>query len=167
MQKTDAVKVRVGTPADFDRMMDFLRETHAENGMAPMSESRVRPVLQCALAQWRGIIGIVDGNDGSVAAAVGLLVGKWWYSEEEHLEDIFTYVREPYRHMKMARPLLDFSKRAAKELKMPLLMGVLSNERTKAKVALFERKLPMAGALFLYRPEGAELHPEAELKEAC
>lgn len=150
-----AVHVRVGQPADFDAMMTFLRDAHAENGMAPIAEDRVAPVLQCALAQWRGIVGIVDAPDNRVAASVGLLIGKWWYSHEEHLEDIFTFVREDFRHMKMATPLLDFAKRAARNLEMPLLMGVLSNERTQAKVRLFERKLPIAGALFLYRPEHA------------
>ncbi|HQT62612.1 GNAT family N-acetyltransferase, partial [Acidiphilium sp.] len=158
--------VRVGQPSDLPAMMAFLRDAHAENGMAPIAEDRVEPVLQCALAQWRGIVGIVDAPDGKIAGAVGLLVGKWWYSHEEHLEDIFTFVREDYRHMKMARPLLDFAKRAARELEMPLLMGVLSTDRTQAKVRLFERKLPMAGALFLYRPDGAE-PPHAAPKTAA
>lgn len=161
MSATIAPRVRVGKPADLSAMMDFLRDAHAENGMASLAEDRVEPVLQCALAQWRGIVGIIDAPDDRIGAAVGLLVGKWWYSNEEHLEDIFTFVRSDYRHMRMARPLLDFAKRAAKNLDMPLLMGVLSGERMAAKVRLFERKMPMAGALFLYRPD-----PEIEIKKA-
>lgn len=145
-------RVRVGQPADFDAMLKFLVEMHDENGMAPLSLDLVVPRLQCLLASHRGIVGIIEAPDRNIAAAVGLIVANWWYSEEEHLEDVFTFVRPQYRHMRMARPLVEFAKVASRRLGMPLLMGVLTEERTEAKVRLYQRQLPLVGALFLYRP---------------
>ncbi len=148
-------RVRVGTPSDFNPMVQFLIEMHFENGMAPLSMEKMVPTLQCLLAQHNGIVGVIDGEGGEIAGAVGLLIAGWWYSEEKHLEDLFTFVRAPYRHMRMARPLLDFAKYASTRLSLPLLMGVLTEERAEAKVRLYQRQLPMVGALFLYRPPGA------------
>lgn len=145
-------KVRVGRPDDFDAMMVLLREMHADNGMAQLAEDKVVPLLQCALAQHRAVVGVIDGPDG-IAASVGLIIGQWWYSHDAHLEDCWNFVREPYRHMRFAQPLIEFSKKAANGMGLPLLMGIMTEKRVEAKVRLYERKLPLAGALFLYRPE--------------
>lgn len=161
MENREHHHVRIGQPADFDNMMVLLREMHAENGIAPLAEAKIIPPLQCALAQYHGLVGIIDGDDGDIAASVGLFTGEWWYSEDRHLEDRWNFVRAPYRSRRMARPLLEFSKQSAAALGLPLLMGVLSEARTEAKVALYKRQLPYAGAIFLWTPPGLKVSSAA------
>jgi hypothetical protein len=42
-------------------------------------------------------------------------------------------------------------------MKMPLVIGVISNIRTEAKIKLYERRLPKAGAFFVYNREYARI----------
>ncbi|MCB8880135.1 GNAT family N-acetyltransferase [Acidisoma cellulosilytica] len=154
--KTDAaVKVRIGNPGDFDQMMPFLMQMHAENGMAAMDPDLVAHSLLRGLHRDKAVVGIVD-DEGKIAASVGLFVGRWWYSYDSHLEDFWNYVDPDYRKHHIARPVIEFAKRAADNIGVPLLMGVTSNERTAAKVRLYERQLPFVGAAFRYVPDVKE-----------
>jgi hypothetical protein len=47
-------------------------------------------------------------------------------------------------------------KSLADYLKIPLLTGIISKERTAAKIRLYDRKLPRVGAFYLY-PENPAL----------
>jgi hypothetical protein len=145
------IKVRVGNLGDFGPMLIFLGQMHAENGMASMAPELVAHSLHRGLSQDRAIIGIIE-EDGHIAASVGLFIGRWWYSYDSHLEDFWNYVGQDYRKRHMARPLIEFAKRCAESLEIPLLMGVTSNTRTAAKVRLYERQLPFVGAAFRYVP---------------
>lgn len=150
-------KIEIATTADFEPMMAFLRAMHAENGVAPMSDELVAQALNRGLQQDRALVGVV--RDGAkIAASVGLFIGRWWYSEEHHLEDFWLYVGEDYRRQPLAKPLINFAKDTSSYLGLPLLMGVLSSERTEGKVRLYQRQLPFAGAIFLWAPQasGAE-----------
>jgi ABC-type transport system substrate-binding protein len=132
-------------------MMVLLREMHAENGLAPMDESMVRAALDRGINRDRAVIGVIRG-DGVIEASIGLFVGSWWYSQSQHCEDLWNFVSEPYRKSEHAKSLLQWAKYAAGFLEKPLLMGVLSNERTQAKIRLYERQLgPQIGALFVVR----------------
>jgi GNAT superfamily N-acetyltransferase len=131
-------------------MLEFCIEMHRENGVASLDMQKMIGAVQCSLAKYRGIVGIIDGDRGEVAASVCLVVAQWWYSADMHLEDRWTFVSEPYRRRPYARHLLDFAKQVAADMHLPLMMGVLSSNRTQAKVRLFERQLPLAGAVFMY-----------------
>lgn len=144
-------EVRKATPEDVEPMMVLLREMHAENGLAPLDGERVRQVLARGLVGHRAIIGVIRGK-GVIEASIGLYVGNWWYSQHEHVEDLWAFVSEPYRKSEHAKSLLQWAKHASTLLERPLLMGVLSNERTAAKIKLYERQLgPAVGALFVVR----------------
>jgi hypothetical protein len=140
--------VRRGVPADAEPMMILLREMHAENGLAPLDEQKVRNTLMRGLTGDGAIVGIIR-SDGIIAASVGLFISRWWYSEASHVEDLWSFVSENYRKSEYAKNLLVWSKHAAKVLGQPLLMGVLSSERTQAKIKLYQRQLGApVGALF-------------------
>lgn len=136
-----------------DGLFDLLMLMHAENGMAPVNKDKTREVLQRGLMRHRAIIGAI-GSPEKVEGAVGLYVGQWWYSDEHHIEDLFNFVHPNHRRSDHAKSLLAFATRVSDQLGSPLLMGVLSTERTAAKVRLYERRLPheMAGAIFFHRP---------------
>jgi hypothetical protein len=143
--------VRCARPTDENSMMDFLRLMHEENGMFPMDNDKVRGILRRGIQRDRAIVGIIRGDKG-IEASVGLYVGVFWYAPDTtpHIEDLWTFVREDCRRTSHAKDLLAFSKWASSYLGFPLLMGILSNDRTAAKVRLYERQLGRAaGALFV------------------
>ena len=90
-----------------------------------------------------------------------LRIGPVWYSNDMVLEEKAIFVDHEFRSAKggRARKLVDWSKRMADELELPLAIGVLSNHRTEAKIRLYERMVGKpAGVYFLYngktgRPE--------------
>lgn len=141
-------------------MMAFLRIAHAENGMpfAPMDEDKVRAVLKRGIARDHGIIGVIRGKD-YIEASIGLFVGTWWYTDANHmhLEDFWCFVHPDHRKSRHAKDMLAFAKWASHKLQYPLLVGVLSNERTAQKVRLYQRQLGSpVGALFVVAADGTE-----------
>jgi hypothetical protein len=84
---------------------------------------------------------------------VMLSVASYWYSDAHFLEEKCVFVHPNFRHAKESRvqKLLEFAKKCATDLNLPLMIGVLSNTRTSAKVSLYERHFGQpAGAFFLW-----------------
>ena len=54
------------------------------------------------------------------------------------------------RKSQHAKDLINFSKWVAEQFGMPLLMGILSNDRTEAKIRLYQRHIHHCGALFIH-----------------
>jgi len=145
--------VRVATHADDRALFDLFMMAAQENAMAPVCEANVVEAIKTATERRGAIIGVIDGDRGDLAGAVGLIMAPFWYSAEFHCEELLNFVHPDYRQgeRKCAKHLLEFSKWWADQLGMSLLMGVLSHKRTEGKVRLYRRSLPFAGALFLYR----------------
>lgn len=143
--------VKCARSTDEEPLMSFLRLMHAENGMAPIDEPKVRGILRRGITRDQGLIGVIRGAE-RIEGSVGLFAGCWWYTADQnrHLEDLWCFVHPAHRRSAHAKELLAFSKWAAQELGIPLLMGVLSNERTAPKVRLYTRQLGQpTGALFV------------------
>jgi Uma2 family endonuclease len=76
-----------------------------------------------------------------------------WYSDTMIVEEKAIFIHPDFRAAKggRAKRLCEFSKQVADTLGIPLIIGVLSNSRTEAKVRMYERQFGApAGALFLY-----------------
>jgi hypothetical protein len=76
-----------------------------------------------------------------------------WYSDHEVLEEKAIFIHPDFRSAKggRARKLCEFSKHVSDSLGVPLIIGVLSNHRTEAKIRLYERQFGKpSGAFFLY-----------------
>jgi GNAT superfamily N-acetyltransferase len=155
--------VRIADENDEEALWQILKGFHAEQGIGPLSEPIVRQAIQHGTRKQGGVIGIVDG-EGEIAATIGIEFSNWWYSDRNDpaaslLREFWIYVRPQYRHSGCADALVDFAKEYAdalsRELGMsvPLVLAVLGNERVEAKVRLFRRKFPLAGAAFLHRPK--------------
>ena len=152
-------RVRKATPADGPELMEMCRELHAENGMFQMNEDKVAAMLQKAFQQQGAIIGAL-GPTGSIEGAIFMLISSFWYSNDWCLEELFSFVRPEHRRSTNAKELINFGKRCSDELGIPLVIGVVSNERTKAKVGLYQRQLAdPVGAYFLHRPTTLTSHP--------
>lgn len=128
------------------------RLVHNENGLFDLNEDKVVAMLRPALYRIRGICGVI-GEQDKLTGVILLRLSSYWYSNTEFLEEMCVFVHPDYRHATGGRAskLIEFAKKAADSLEMPLMIGVLSNDRTDAKIALYERHFgPQAGAFFLY-----------------
>lgn len=142
-------RIRLAVPTDEEEIFKICKLLHQENGLFPMSEEKVRARIRECTEQRGGIIGVI-GAPGEIEAIICLIINTFWYCETFSLDEQFAYVLPNHRRSANAKELIVFAKACAQELKLPLVIGVLSNERTEAKVRLYERQLgPSAGAFFL------------------
>ena len=147
------LKVWVGTPDDVDDIMELAMQACDENGFVEPNPIRLLAEIWPALNREKGIVGIVGVQGEKPQGAILLRIGNLWYSDQEILEERAVFIHPDFRLAKggRARKLCDFSKRVADELQMPLSIGVLSNQRTKGKIRMYERIFGEAsGAYFLY-----------------
>ena len=148
--------IRVGTLEDLDPMMELALMACDENGFVNPNPVKLLEQIYSALAQDHGLIGIIGKPSEKIEGAVLLRVSKMWYSDQDVLEEKAIFIHPDYRNAKggRARRLVEFSKQASDYLKIPLIIGVLSNHRTEAKVRLYERQFGKAsGAFFLYNAQ--------------
>jgi hypothetical protein len=142
--------VRKAVPDDMPELMEMCRELHEENAQFAMNDAKVTEMLQRAFNGQGAVIGVL-GRTGSIEGSILLLINSWWYTDAYCLEEIFSYVRPQYRKSTNAKDLITFGKRCSDELGIPLVIGVVSNIRTRAKVGLYTRQLSEpAGAYFIY-----------------
>lgn len=147
-----ARKPRVGKPGDLDRMMALTMTASDENSFVRPSPRKILQDVYPALHGDNGIIWIIGPDEGPLEAAALLRISEPWYSEDQFLEERGIYVHPHYRHHKgkRAKMLVSACKWTAEQLDLPLLIGVLSNQRTEGKIRLYERQLgPAAGVFFL------------------
>lgn len=165
------LKVRVGMPADVHDVMDLALMGAEENGFLKADPPKLLRDIWPALHRDQGIMGLVGPEEGKPVGAVLLRVIMPWYSSEQALEERAIFVHPDYRSATRykidgrggpAVRLCEFSKQVSDRTGLPLLIGVLSNNRTEAKVRMYERVFGKpAGAYFLY---GARTGGAVEVK---
>jgi len=161
----DKLKIRTGTPEDVDAVMELALSACDENGFVSPNPEKLLAEIWPALNRDRGIIGIIGEENGSAEGAVLLRIGNMWYSDQEVLEEKAIFIHPDFRNAKggRARRLCEFSKQVADSLGIPLIIGVLSNHRTEAKVRLYERQFGKpSGAFFLYNAQTGGWQEAAE-----
>lgn len=145
----DFTGVRLAVPADEDSLFALLTLAHAENGLFAQVESKVRAMIRSA-TEWKGgLIGVIPGPNGP-EGAIGMVISSFWYTDELHIEELFNFVHPDHRRSTHAKRLLEFAKRMQAELRMPLLLGILTLNRLEPKMRLYQRQLPQIGAVFQY-----------------
>jgi GNAT superfamily N-acetyltransferase len=161
----DNFGVRIGTPDDVHPMMDLAMQACDENGFVDPNPQKLLGEIWPALNLDRGLVGIIQDEGGGLEGAILLRIGTMWYSDAEVLEEKAIFIHPDYRSAKggRARRLCEFSKKTADELGIPLIIGVLSNHRTEAKVRLYERQFGKpSGAFFLYNAKTGAYPAAAE-----
>ena len=155
----DDIIVRVGTPEDMDQVVEVAFQSLEENAFVKPNRTKLIEDLWRGLIQDHGIIGIVGRPGNIIEGAVLLRLGTMWYSDDPVVEEKAIFIRPEYRSAKggRARKLCEFSKQVADSLGIPLIIGVLSNQRTEAKIRLYRRQFgEPAGAFFLYGAKTGE-----------
>jgi GNAT superfamily N-acetyltransferase len=149
----DDLKIRIATPSDLDDIMNLALMGCEENGFVNPNPTKLLAEIWPAVNRDHGLIGIIGKSGGIAEGAILLRIGSMWYSDDLVLEEKAIFVHPDFRNAKggRARRLCDFSKQVADSLGIPLIIGVLSNNRTEAKVKLYERQFGKpSGAFFLY-----------------
>jgi hypothetical protein len=157
--------VRVGTPEDVHAVMEIALSACEENGFVDPNPQKLLGEIWPALNLDKGLIGIIGSPGEKAEGAVLLRIGSMWYSDKEVLEEKAIFIHPDYRSAKggRARRLCQFSKQVADSLGIPLIIGVLSNDRTEAKVRLYERQFGKpSGAFFLYNARTGGFRAAAE-----
>lgn len=157
--------VRIGTPADVDDVMSVALMACEENGFLNPNPAKLLQEIWSALNLHYGVVGVIGSNP--IEGGVVLRIQQQWYSDSWLCEEKAIFIRPEYRAAKGGRAgkLCDFSKYVADSLGLPLVIGVLSNHRTSAKVRMYERKFGApAGAFFLYGAETGKFSGAGELK---
>lgn len=156
--------VRLATPEDYQEIWRLFLQAHNENGIFPLAPEKVEFFIQRAIHMDaihpfdqgpRGQI-VVIGEVGALQAICFVIIGEFWYSSANHLEELLVYVDPEYRQSGHAKSLIEWMKRAADMLGIPVLSGIMSTERTEAKVRLYKRQMPCIGAFFLYPTPAAK-----------
>jgi hypothetical protein len=134
---------RIATRADEPEIMRLLHMMHEECGMLSLDEDCARRTFARAFDRQGGIIGAIDDRKqpGRIEAMIFLLFAKFWYTNDDHLEELFNYVRPDCRDTDHAKTLITFAKNCAEKIGIPLMIGVLTNKRMAAKVRLYRRVL--------------------------
>lgn len=145
--------------------MDLAMQACDENGFVDPNPKKLLAEIWPALNLDNGLVGIIQDEGGGLEGAILLRIGTMWYSDAQVLEEKAIFIHPDYRSAKggRARRLCEFSKRAADGLGIPLIIGVLSNHRTEAKVRLYERQFGKpSGAFFLYNARTGSYRAAAE-----
>ena len=142
-------KLRLALPEDLEEVLEMGRLLHAENGLMSLDEAMMRQAAEAAILHKQGIIAVIGKNP--IEAMIFLGLRQYWYSRDVHLEELLAYVLPQFRKSDNAKALIEFAKSAAAKLKLPLLIGILSNSRTAQKIRLYQRRLgEPSGAYFIF-----------------
>jgi hypothetical protein len=86
-----------------------------------------------------------------------LQITRYFYTRENHLEELFNWVHPDHRHSDYGKLMIEYAKKCSDDIsatagkKIPLIMGVLTNKRMSAKVRLYRRFFGMPyGAFFVH-----------------
>lgn len=157
--------VTIGTPDDIHQLMDLSMKACDENGFTNPNQQKILAELWSALNLDHGLVGVIRGENGIIEGGVLLRIGPTWYSDDQVLEEKAIFIHPDYRSAKggRARRLCEFTKQVADQLGIPLIIGVLSNHRTRGKVKLYERQFgEPSGAFFLYNARTGAYKQAAE-----
>lgn len=146
-------KVRVATPDDFHAIMELALMACGENAFLDWSATKLAAEIWPATQLDGGICGVI-GEPGSLEGVVVIRIGGMWYSDSTVAEERAIFIHPDFRSAKggRARRLCKFSKTVSDTLEVPLIIGVLSNERTAGKIRMYSREFgEPSGAFFLYR----------------
>lgn len=143
-------EVRIGTREDEPHLLRLLTLMHSEGGMFSLDITRAQEMFSVAFDARGGVLGVIGPPD-DLQAAIFLLITRYWYTSEYHLEELFCFVHPAHRKSMHANKLLDFSKECSERLKLELSIGVLTNVDAEGKLKLYYRKFGTpAGAFFAF-----------------
>jgi|SRR5215831_8810719 len=150
IRETPSDEVRPATLDELEDVMALCRALHQEIGIFTLDEGLVRRRMELAIRGQEGTLGVI-GRYREIKAMMYLVLSQYWYTREPHVAEMFSYVMPKFRHSSNAKTLIEWAKLTADGLGMRLFIGVVSTERTQAKMRLYRRQLgEPVGGFFIY-----------------
>jgi GNAT superfamily N-acetyltransferase len=152
--------VRIATIADEPAIFDLIMMDLDENAthIAPIDTDQVIRHIHVATRQQGGIMGVIDGPEGTPIGLVLLVPEQWWWSRAYYVQEKITYVHPDHRGAGHIHDLLQFARwtadiwTASFGYRIFMLCGVLGTKRIREKMILYRRKFRAVGMAFLYPP---------------
>lgn len=153
-QLGDPSRVRLADERDQDELFEMTRLLHGEIGIFPICESKVRDMIREAVTgppeQRGGLIGAI-GEPGAIQGSICLQLGSYWYTDENVFSERWNFVLPGFRHTSASQDLIAFARTMSDHFEIPLMISVVSNDRTAAKVRLYRKQLgEPIGAFFAH-----------------
>src|SRR5262245_66687015 len=101
----DLPKVRIATRADEEEVMAMCRALHEENGLFSLDEGKIRDIFRKYYDRKGAIIGVI-GQAGNIEASTCLLISDNYYTNDNHLAELWNHVGRDYRHSRNAEALI-------------------------------------------------------------
>ena len=158
----DSLQIRLATTDDMTEVMRLAVMACQDNGFLDFNQALLAQEIWPALNQDHGLFPVIGPPGGAIEGFVLLRIGRMFYSERDCLEEKCLWVHPEYRSAKggRARKLLEFTKKTADSLHLPLIIGIMSTKRAEGKVALYRRLFgEPTGAFFLYGAECGNAKP--------
>lgn len=150
--KLDCPDVRLALPSDRGPIKDLTTLLHGENGLFSIAPDKVEKMLDRYYNRAGAVIGVI-GPEGAPVATIYLGVDQLIYTNDWSLVEQWNFVHPDHRRSNYARQLIAYAKTVSDGMRMPLMVGILSNKRTEAKARLYEQMLDKAGYYFIYGRE--------------
>lgn len=146
----DLPSVRIATPADEEEVMAMCRELHGENGLFTLNEDKVRGLLRRCFTRDKTIVGVI-GPRGKIEATTCITICDMAYTDDWHLAEIWNHVGKEYRNTPNIDALINFAKRCSDTIGIPLITGIITNNRVAGKVRKYRQHFGYpAGAFFVH-----------------
>jgi hypothetical protein len=133
-------RVRIIDKSEEKDVMRLCRQLHSENGMFQMDDTKVESMLGLAFDRKGGILAGI-GEKGKLEGLMYLLLSSFWYTNDNHWEELFLYVSPEHRKSRNAVELLRFAKWCTDQTDYPLFIGILSDLDTDRRESLYDRQL--------------------------
>lgn len=149
----DDLSIWLCGPDDVHEVMQLAMLACDENALLKPSEEKLLYGIWPGLVRENAICVAIGKEGGQIEGVMLLNIGQLWYSAEMILEERAIFIHPQFRRGKVgrAKKLAEYAKHVADMLELPLVIGVLSNERTEAKVRMYSRVFgSQAGAFFVY-----------------
>jgi GNAT superfamily N-acetyltransferase len=153
----DCPDVRLAEVEDIPSLMALTKLAADEDAQHPYDAEKVWNVVRRHYEKTGGLVAVAGPKGEPVQGYLIMIVDEIWYSPDYQLLELSLFVDPQYRKSTLAKQLMAFSKAASEGLKLDLTIGVLSNDRTAAKVRLYQRQFKTAGAYFVYRPQSVNV----------
>lgn len=153
MEFDDCPDVRIAQEIDEPELLRLAKMAAEEDDQGRFDLDKVQAIFDLHFYKSGGIIGTIGDPGKTLKAFTLLAITKPWYSYDDHVQQLALFVDPDHRKTNYAKQLMIFSKKTSKALNLNLSIDVISNERTEAKVRLYQRQFPQSGVFFRYDPQ--------------
>lgn len=149
--------VRIAASDDRQRLIDFLHETHRNEGrmFGSVDPDAIELMVDRAISRDRVIFGIIVGPDGVVEAALGLQPTKpWWGGEDSwYWTEVVLCVGAAHRQSDNFSKLMKFARWFQETAGAPVIINVQPEVDLGRKMRAFSRKARLIGGIFAVRAD--------------